>query len=381
MKICMITSYPPAKDGVGDVSVHLVRGINDVDKNSEVYIITHKRKDAKEDPKIFRTITQKVVSGRSYLTQVPKELSGISKSSKEVNETLEVIEKIKPDVVHTQYEPGLYNLFYLPILFRKLKSRGYKIILTLHGRDYFPLTVFHKKFLYGLPNKIIVHTKSHEKNLKSRGIKNILTIPMGLNEIRTRNKRFRKFVRSVFFFGYLSPHKGVSYLVRAFQKVLEKSPDAKLIIYGPTNPIHDAEKTYKKELLKLIDELGIQKNVEFSEQYTPREKIPMIKSQIAVFPYAKTYSAGQSEALLDSISSGKAVIVSHVPGLYESVEDGKNGFVVESENVEQLSEAIKKLFSNPKLVARMEKENLRMVEKLDWKNIARETLNLYKKLV
>lgn len=379
MKICMITSYPPAKDGVGDVSVHLIRGIKKVDKDAEVYVITHKRLDATEDPTIFRTITQKV--SRRSVMQIAREMKSFPKTMREVDKTLEVIEKIRPDVVHAQYEPGLYNLFYLPILFKKLKSRGHKIFLTLHGRDYFPLTFFHRKFLYGLPDKIIVHTKSHEKNLRDVGVKNVLTIPMGINEIPTRNRRFRKFVRSVFFFGYLSPHKGVSYLIRAFENISEEFPDSKLIIYGPTNPIHDAEKTYKKELVKLIGELELQKNVDFTEDYTPREKIPMIKSQIAVFPYAKTYSAGQSEALLDSISSGKAVIVTRVPGLYESVENGKNGFVVEPENIGELESAIRKLFSNQKLVKKMEKENLRMAERLDWKNIASETLNLYRRLI
>ena len=217
--------------------------------------------------------------------------------------------------------------------------------------------------------------------MRDTGVKNVVAIRMGINEIPTRNKRFKKFVRSVFFFGYLSPHKGVSYLIRSFKKISKEFPDSRLLIYGPTNPIHDAEKLYKKELLKLIHELKLEKNVDFTEDYTPRDKIPTIKSQIAVFPYAKTYSAGQSEALLDTISSGKAVIVTRVRGLYESVEDGKNGFVVEPEDPEQLSAAIRKLFSNPRLVKKMEEENLKIAERLNWKNIAIETLSLYKKLI
>ncbi len=378
MKICMITSYPPAKDGVGDVSVRLVAGIENVDSKSKVFVITHKRNDARSGPKIFRTITQKV-SHRSYM-QIARELKSLPRTMKEVDEALAIIEKINPDIVHAQYEPGLYNLFFLPLLFMKLKERKFKIVLTLHGRDYFPLNVFHKSFLYGLPDKIIVHTRSHEKRMKNIGIRNVETIPMGIPSIPLKG-RFVKSAKSVFFFGYLSPHKGVSYLVRAFKKIVDEFPDAKLLIYGSVNPIHESERIYKMELENLIDGIGLRKNVEFKETYTPREFIPKIKSQIAVFPYAKSYSAGQSAALLDAISSGKAVIVTKVPGIYESVENGKTGFVIEPEDIVQLSAAIRKLFLDSRLVQKMGKENLSLAKKLEWKNIARTTLNLYGKLL
>ena len=60
----------------------------------------------------------------------------------EVFESLNEIKKRKPDIVHVQYEPGLYNLIFCPMLFAFLKILGIRIFLTLHSRDYFPLNVF-----------------------------------------------------------------------------------------------------------------------------------------------------------------------------------------------------------------------------------------------
>jgi glycosyltransferase involved in cell wall biosynthesis len=278
--------------------------------------------------------------------------------------------------VHAQYEPGLYNLFFLPFLFKMLKSRGIKTFLTLHGRDYFPLTVFHRRMLYPLSDRIIVHNDTHKNLLPEEVREKVAVIPMGITKI---NGRFdKKSVKNFLFFGYASPYKGLEYLIEAFSKIHENFNDSKLFIHSPVNPIHSAEGEYQEKIDGLIDNLGLKDSTVFVRSYTKRELLPSIRAQTTVFPYKRSYSAGQSAALLDSIASGKAVIVTKVPGIFERVNDGETGLIVEPENVGMLQKAMENLLENPKLVERMSRNNLRLAKDLSWKNIAKRTLRLYK---
>jgi hypothetical protein len=120
MKVCMITSYPPVNDGVGDCSAELVRSLKKLYKNLDIRIITHKSK-VKSTNKVSRILTQKK-SSRTVL-QIVKEILGLSYALPEAFKTWKILANFKPKILHIQYEPGLYNLFFSPIVvfFAKLK--------------------------------------------------------------------------------------------------------------------------------------------------------------------------------------------------------------------------------------------------------------------
>jgi len=64
---------------------------------------------------------------------------------------------------------------------------------------------------------------------------------------------------------------------------------------------------------------------------------------IAVLP---SYREGLPKSLLEAAACGKAIITTHVPGCQDMVQDGKNGFLVEAKNVEQLAAAIQTLLTS-----------------------------------
>lgn len=373
MKVCMVTSFRPAHDGVGDAAMNLMDSMKKID-NMEISVITHVDEKAPEEPRVHRTIHKK--RGERSVLQILREVAGKGLASEDARKTVDSIDMIRPDIVHVQYEPGMYNLFFVPELLSRLKKKGYKTVVTLHGRDYFPLTIFHKIFLYGKPDSIIVHTDTHMSKLPKSAQKKTKTIAMGINPIKHDPDR-AIYSKTFLFFGFMSPHKGVEILLNAFQKLYSENKDAKLIIHGSINEAHMSEVAYREKIKAMIKSLGIEEGVSYRSEFTPRESLPNIDSSISVFPYMKSYSAGQSEALLDSISVGNAVIVSRVPGLYERVIEGNNGLIVEPENVEELYEAMSKLFDNDDLVLSMREENLKLTEALSWDNIAEQTVEFY----
>ena len=67
-----------------------------------------------------------------------------------------------------------------------------------------------------------------------------------------------------------------------------------------------------------------------------------------VFVFPSRYE-GMPNALLEAMSVGKASVATSVNGVPELVEDGKSGFLVESENTDQLYAKIKLLLEDHEL--------------------------------
>lgn len=371
----MITPYRPERDGVGDCSVSLVPEMRRARRGLDFVIVSHDIGKARPERGIHRIVYRKSVT-RSILPQMVEELRSLPRTFEDVRRTMEIIEKEKVGLVHIQYEPGVFNLLYAPMLLRRLRKKGVKSVLTLHGRDYSLLGPIHRALLYPYADAITVHTDLHKRLI---GRENVFVVPMGIN--RLPRPRKNKLYDSVLFFGFMSPYKGVEYLVRAFARALGAVPDARLIINGPVNETHPVEVKYRDEIAALIDELGIKDVTDFEPRYTERGKLPDIASNIVVFPYAGHYSAGQSAAILDSIAAGKAVIATKIPGIFERIRDGVNGLVVEPENVVALSDAIVRLLGDKRLLARICRNNLRMAREESWARSAKMTLAVYDRVL
>ncbi len=365
MKIVMVTSYPPDRCGISDYSYNLVKEIR---KHAEVVIIS--RKGDSENGIIHRKNVK-----RSW-TQIIEEIKTFPQAAEDVDGCVRIIEKEKPDVLHIQYEPGLYNLFFAPMLFDALRIRFPRInkTLTLHAIDYFPLNLFHKFFLYKKPDRIIVHTEYH-KNMIKKTNKNTIKVQMGL-----KPKTIRSSIKDyALYFGFLSAHKGVESLIRAYNRVKGKTK-TKLIISGSINPTYKQQHDYRDKIKNVIERLGLSGSIDFIYNYIPSAKLTKMiaDAKFIVFPYLKTYSGGQSQAIMDAIACAKPVIVSRLPGLTENILNGKNGIIVTPGDENELSNAILKLSSSNRLLDRISRNNRKLAKSLSWKNIARKTIAAYK---
>lgn len=70
----------------------------------------------------------------------------------------------------------------------------------------------------------------------------------------------------------------------------------------------------------------------------------------------------QPKAVLEAMACGKAIITTDVPGCRETVEDGKNGYLIEAKNVSALVAKMKQFINNPGLVKDMALVGRKLVE-------------------
>lgn len=183
-------------------------------------------------------------------------------------------------------------------------------------------------------------------------------------------------------FGLISRGKGIEYGIKAMSSVVEQNPDAVYLVLGETHPgvrNHEGE-SYRNELLQLVSDLKLQKNVRFNNRYLTLEELINYLGATDVYltPYINKDQI-TSGTLAYAIGCGKPVV--STPYLYaeEVLSDGR-GILVDFKNPEDTGAAINKILANPALREEMETKAYRYGRRAAWFNVAIDYLDLFHKL-
>jgi len=141
--------------------------------------------------------------------------------------------------------------------------------------------------------------------------------------------------RTILFFGFVRPYKGLEILLRALPEVVERV-ETHLLIVGE---FWTSESYYTN----LIRDLGLEGHVTIVNRYVPNEKVSLYfaASDVVVLPYVE---ATQSAVIPIAYSFHKPVITTDVGGLAEVVQDGVTGLIVPPQDSAALAKAMIRYF-------------------------------------
>ena len=128
--------------------------------------------------------------------------------------------------------------------------------------------------------------------------------------------------------------KNVPMLLRVAKRVIEKHPNTHFIIAG--------EGELESDLKKNAQELGVEKNVHFIGRCTD---IPALLSLSTVCVLTST-AEGFSNSILEYMAAAKPVVATNVGGAAEAVIDGETGYLVASDNDEEMASRLGMLLAN-----------------------------------
>ena len=154
--------------------------------------------------------------------------------------------------------------------------------------------------------------------------------------------------------GRLYARKGLFTLIESMPAVVKRFKNAKFIISG---------KGQSDEMRKLVthaEKLGVKDNIIFTGYY-PDKKLPKLYQAADVFAFS-TFYEHHPFAVLEALSTGLPVVTTNVGGIPETIESGKNGFLVEPFNPKQFADRILYLLEHPAEAAEMG----RLPEKQFW---------------
>jgi glycosyltransferase involved in cell wall biosynthesis len=165
---------------------------------------------------------------------------------------------------------------------------------------------------------------------------------------------------SFLYLGRLQPYKNIDIAIKAFKKVVEKYPAARLTIAGFGEMSFD--------LKTLAEKLNIAEYVHFTGKVSQSEKSQLMAEHwVFIQP---SMLEGWGITVIEANASATPVIASNVNGLKDSVVDQKTGILVKPKDVNAFSEAMIILIANKKTRDQYTKQSLEWAKQFDWKNSA-----------
>ena len=151
-------------------------------------------------------------------------------------------------------------------------------------------------------------------------------------------------IGKVVFLGRIGERKGAGDLIRAFQKVKAKCPNAKLELAGDG----DIEK-----FTALASELDISDSVMFLGWISGDKKLSVLRSaDIYCLP---SYNEGFPMGVIEAMSANICVVSTYAGGIPDAIESDKDGLLVNAGDVEALAQALIKLIQDRELNAQLAK--------------------------
>jgi phosphatidylinositol alpha-1,6-mannosyltransferase len=144
--------------------------------------------------------------------------------------------------------------------------------------------------------------------------------------------------------------KGQDKLIKALPSVLKLVPFASLIIVG--------DGPYRKHLEKLTDDLGLRDNVHFTGKVDQDQLANWYAAgDVFAMPCRTRVGGWDVEGLgivfLEASATGLPVVVGDSGGAVDAVLDGETGFLVNGNNVSEISDRLSQLLLDQDLARRM----------------------------
>jgi glycosyltransferase involved in cell wall biosynthesis len=294
-----------------------------------------------------------------------------------------VLRGLDVDLVHVQYAPVSFRwrraAHLLPLLIRQ------PVVVTAHEVDALPFG--HALVRYA--RATIATTPQHAARLKAA--RRLRLVPIGPNiqpppgdprPLAIEARRVLDIPSAaplVVFFGFLHPVKGLEYLLRAFQQVRQRYPDARLVLAGGWEslalPGHEGP-AYRDRLLVLRDELGLNTAVHLTGYLLDAAVSGLLFAADLValpFTYGLSFKSG---SLLAALAHGAPVVGTCSPGEDDRASDYLRR--VPRRDADALAKTLLDLLGDPAERLRLAQAGQQAAKPFAWSAIADAHLDVYR---
>lgn len=188
-----------------------------------------------------------------------------------------------------------------------------------------------------------------------------------------------KEVQVVGILGALARWKGQVEFLRMAKNLIQSGSNASFVVIG--DEIYDtlSDQGFKSELLELSRSLGIQDRVCFAG--FQRESIRAING-LDVLVHASIKPEPFGRVIVEAMACGVPVVCSAAGGVLEIVDNEKTGLLYTPGNIEEMSDQVKKILTNPSLRERLRSEALKKVRmEFEWVGQIKKITSLYDSII
>jgi glycosyltransferase involved in cell wall biosynthesis len=174
----------------------------------------------------------------------------------------------------------------------------------------------------------------------------------------------------ILFLGRAEPAKGIDELLDAAAALAPRFPDLKLVIGGEGD---------LARVRRRATELGIGERVELTGWLGPQERdAELARASVFCLP---SHAEGLPMSMLEAMAAGRAVVVSRVGGIPETIEDHDNGLLVPPRDSRALAAALAQVLGDGALRERLARRARATIERRYSLDVVGEQLaSLYREL-
>lgn len=379
-------AFPPI---IGGVETHLVMLLPELAKRGHKISLLTGSAEGEKPRDNYRgvEITRAPIMNLNWLSK--RGLVGIEDEVRDVISSF--LDETKPHVVHC-HNMHYFSKAHARILEEEVKKkRNIPLVLTAHNSwDDMLFLDLTKNIQW---DHIIAVSFYIKKELMGIGCdsRKLTTIHHGIdiNKFKPTNKKkysgrlaFLKDKRVIFHPARMGIAKGCDVSVKAMRLVISKFPDAILVLAGTRNIIDWAVSQQKDiaYIVNLIEDLGIEDNM-FIEMFKLDEMVKLYAiAEICLYP--STVGEPFGLTMLESLASGKPMIVTNSGGMPEIIQDGINGYVVPVKDYEAIASRIITLLGDEDLRERIGSTGRKFTElRFTKKTMADNNIKIYKQVL
>ena len=293
-----------------------------------------------------------------------------------------LLKEIKPDILNVHYASGYGTTARL--------ANVHPYVLSVWGSDVFEFpyrSFFHKKLLQkNLKSADVIASTSLSMAKQTQQFvddyKKIEITPFGVDLEKFNPSCFDKNTNAqTICIGTVKTLKhvyGIDILLKALSIVFSDIKNEFPEVSNQLNFRIVGGGTDMDELKKLAVELGIDQLTHFTGSVS-HEDVPSELNRLDIY-VALSRQESFGVAVVEAQAMGIPVVVSNVGGLPEVVQNGKTGFIVDSENPQQAANAIKKLILDTELRQAMSVEAKQFAHSnFSWQSCAENMSDVYHK--
>jgi len=272
------------------------------------------------------------------------------------------------------------------------RKRGTKVVYTAHGFHFFkgaPL----KNWLLYFPIEYILAKKTdviitinkedfdiaNKYNFRAGKIRFINGVGINLEEFQPQTFDSKTMLREEYGFnekdfiliyaGELSYRKHQDLLIDVVALLKDKIPNIKLLLAGTGTLFDQFKKQINvKEVSEQVELLGFRNDITNL----------MMLSDISV---SSSRQEGLPVNVMESMATGLPLVVTNCRGNRDLVTNGKNGYILEIDDLQGFSESVKLLYDSEEIRFDFSKSNINKIKQYSIKNVLNEMEDVYNSLL
>jgi glycosyltransferase involved in cell wall biosynthesis len=375
-KIAYVSSYPPRECGIATFTKNLVVATNQLDIFRKPQVIAINEKEA-----IYNY-------DRLVRCQIRRDFQ------KDYVKATSYINSSKVDLVNLQHEFGLFGGEWGEYINSFLDKLQKPVVSTLHtlSPSFEPKAQTVLKQIAKHSSKIVTMTNTATKILMSYNVprSKIEIIPHGCPDVpfvesnKVKSSLFGLKGKTVLStFGLLSRSKGIQHVIKALPEVVEKYPEIVYLVIGETHPeVRKFEgEHYRKELIKLVDDLDLYENVKFHNRFlSERELIEYLQATDIYITPSLEPNQISSGTLVYAMGAGKAIIATPYLHAQEALADGR-GLFCKFRDHRSITDDINQLLEDEEQKRNMQRKVYNYSRDFTWAAVAKRYAELFRRMV